>query len=67
MHSAPTTHTVADGCAHAEAERNYLTLPAFRAIDRAPMRGDWWQTHHIPGDTTTPPAPDAIPIGPVDC
>lgn len=22
---------------------------------------------HIPGDTTTPPAPDAIPIGPVDC
>jgi len=22
---------------------------------------------HIPGDTTTAPAPDAIPIGPVDC
>lgn len=22
---------------------------------------------HVPGDTTTPPAPDAIPIGPVDC
>lgn len=22
---------------------------------------------HIPGDTTTPPAPDAIAIGPVDC
>lgn len=22
---------------------------------------------HIPGDTNTPPAPDAIPIGPVDC
>lgn len=22
---------------------------------------------HIPGDTTTPPAPGAIAIGPVDC
>lgn len=22
---------------------------------------------HVPGDTTTPPAPDAIAIGPMDC
>lgn len=22
---------------------------------------------HVPGDTTTPPAPGAIAIGPVDC
>lgn len=63
MHSAPTTHAVADGCAHAEAERNGLTLPAFRAIDRVPMRGDWCQAHHVPGDTTTPPAPGAVWIG----
>ncbi|WP_312993211.1 hypothetical protein [Achromobacter animicus] len=67
MSSVSTTPAVADGCAHAEAERNGLTLRTFRAIGRAPMRGDWWQTHHIPGDTNTPPAPDAIPIGPVDC
>ena len=26
----------------------------------------WPAALHVPGDTTTPPAPGAIPIGPVD-
>lgn len=53
------------------AQEAGMSLETFAATREHLLRGVRpsypTSVQHIPGDTTTAPAPDAIPIGPVDC
>lgn len=54
------------------AEEAGMSLATYAETRRHSHRGArpwpfWPAAQHIPGDTTTPPAPGAIAIGPVDC
>jgi len=64
--------TIADGCAVDQAEREGMSLSTYCEIRRRTARGDVLAANdmgngHVPGDTSTAPAPGAIPIGPTDC
>lgn len=51
-----------------QAEEAGVSLATYTETRRAQHRGvrPWPFTHHIPGDTRTPPAPGAVRIGPED-